>query len=333
VRLRFLVGVSAIAIAAICASSFAGWSARPSPGSQASATNAPSDVAAADQSALLGEAMAAASSSAGPSASASASASAASTQPAVATTVTPTTPSTPTSTSTPATVNSAPAVAAPGTLVTNGEPLPVCTYGTVTTPLIKQTDWALTLVDTELELPSGWLPDDLVQARASGIPSGEQVRSVMIPDLRRMATASSAAGVLLGIVSAYRDYHSQKFTFLHWVSVKGVAKALVSSALAGHSEHQLGLAIDFKTRGGPDPWLVKNWARVSSAGVWLAANAWKYGFVMSYPRGKTALTCYQYEPWHFRYVGVAEAAAIRASGLTLRQWLWMHQPNPEPPSP
>jgi D-alanyl-D-alanine carboxypeptidase len=224
-------------------------------------------------------------------------------------------------------------VAAPGTLVTNGEPLPVCSYGTVITPLIKQTDWALTLVDTDFELPSGWVPDGLVPARASGIPSGEQVRSVMIPDLRRMATASSAAGVLLGIVSAYRDYHSQKFTFLHWVNVKGVAKALVSSALAGHSEHQLGLAIDFETRGGPDPWLVRNWARVSTAGVWLGANAWKYGFVMSYPRGKTALTCYQYEPWHFRYVGVAEAAAIRASGLTLRQWLWMHQPNPEPPSP
>ena len=78
------------------------------------------------------------------------------------------------------------------------------------------------------------------------------------------------------------------------------------------------------------------------AGAWLRVNAWKYGFVMSYPKGKTAVTCYQYEPWHYRYVGRTRARLIRSSGLTLREFLWREQnpttvtptPTPTPtPSP
>ena len=57
----------------------------------------------------------------------------------------------------------------------------------------------------------------------------------------------------------------------------------------------------------------------------MAANAWRYGFVMSYPRGSYAQTCYDYEPWHYRYVGRELAAQIRASGVTPRQVLWTLQ--------
>ena len=54
----------------------------------------------------------------------------------------------------------------------------------------------------------------------------------------------------------------------------------------------------------------------------MEANAWRFGFVMSYPAGKLALTCYGYEPWHYRYVGRDLAAAIHASGRTPRRYLW-----------
>jgi LAS superfamily LD-carboxypeptidase LdcB len=133
--------------------------------------------------------------------------------------------------------------------------------------------------------------------------------------------------------SAYRDYAEQRWTFWYWVRQLGYDQALVSSARPGHSEHQLGLAIDFTTSHGEDPWLYRDFARETSAGKWLAANAWRYGFIMSYPLGKLAKTCYAYEPWHYRYVGVEEAAAVHDSGLTLREWLWRHQPNPEGMSP
>jgi D-alanyl-D-alanine carboxypeptidase len=54
----------------------------------------------------------------------------------------------------------------------------------------------------------------------------------------------------------------------------------------------------------------------------MAANAWKYGFVMTYPRGEFASTCYDYESWHFRWVGKSLASALRNSGMTLREAIW-----------
>ena len=75
----------------------------------------------------------------------------------------------------------------------------------------------------------------------------------------------------------------------------------------------MGTTMDLRSYGGPAPWDVTDWA-TSKAGKWLGANAWKYGFILSYPKGKTSLTCYMYEPWHFRYIG-ADAGQARP-----RQW-------------
>jgi D-alanyl-D-alanine carboxypeptidase len=158
----------------------------------------------------------------------------------------------------------------------------------------------------------------------------------VIADLRSMAWAAKQAGARLAVQSAYRSYATQKSTFAYWVRVHGYAVALKESARAGHSEHQLATTLDFKAYGGKAPWDYSDWA-TSKAGTWLKANAWKYGFIMSYPKGKDAITCYRYEPWHYRYVGRTRARAIRASGLTLREFLWREQnattptPTPTPP--
>jgi D-alanyl-D-alanine carboxypeptidase len=56
-------------------------------------------------------------------------------------------------------------------------------------------------------------------------------------------------------------------------------------------------------------------------------NAWRYGFVMSYPRGASATSCYDYEPWHYRHVGREMAREVHLSGVTLREWIWrIHGP-------
>jgi D-alanyl-D-alanine carboxypeptidase len=60
----------------------------------------------------------------------------------------------------------------------------------------------------------------------------------------------------------------------------------------------------------------------------MLANAWRYGFVLSYPKGKTDVTCYTYEPWHYRYVGRDRAIWVRASELTLREFIWAEQTRP-----
>ncbi len=92
-----------------------------------------------------------------------------------------------------------------------------------------------------------------------------------------------------------------------------------TSARAGHSEHQLGTAIDFTIPGLARPWYYADWGRTRT-GAWLRSNAWRYGFVLSYPAGGTARSCYAYEPWHYRWVGrdsrdgSAPAASSRATG-------------------
>ena len=108
----------------------------------------------------------------------------------------------------------------------------------------------------------------------------------MVPDLTAMASAAADAGTPLAISSAYRDYLTQRYTFYSWVNTVGYPVALLYSARPGHSEHQLGTAIDFMDRGGQQPWIYYNFATESRVGAWLAANAWRYGFVMSYPNAQ-----------------------------------------------
>ena len=180
--------------------------------------------------------------------------------------------------------------------------------------------WGQTLVDTLATLGRGYVPPDLVPVGRAGIAGGGTIRKLVINDLRALDQAARAAGVHLRVVSAYRSYQKQQSTFAHWVAVGGYRQAIATSARPGHSEHQLGTVIDFGEVGRPDPW--NQSFAASKAGRWLHDNAAQFGFVVSYPAGRQDEVCYDPEPWHLRYVGRDEAAAIDASGLALRTWLW-----------
>jgi D-alanyl-D-alanine carboxypeptidase len=170
-----------------------------------------------------------------------------------------------------------------------------------------------------------------VSTSNAGLNGGYYVRSFVIADLAQMAAAARDAGAAIGVASAYRSYSTQVATFNSWVSETGYEDALLVSARPGHSEHQLGTTLDLKTAGGPDPWEV-NFAS-TAAGSWLRDNAWRYGFVMSYPYGPSpSVTCYAYEPWHYRYFGRALAAAIHDSAQTSREYLWDHGSAMETPT-
>ncbi|MEO8272924.1 MAG: M15 family metallopeptidase [Chloroflexota bacterium] len=201
-------------------------------------------------------------------------------------------------------------------------PLPACRYDDILTTPRGYADWPMTLVDTILRVPKGYVPPDLVSTAQAGIAGGGKVRAVMIDDLRAMSEAAAAAGNGIGIESAYRSYASQQDVFNSWVKRFGYKRALEVSARPGHSEHQLGLAIDFRSDPGGSPF-TGTW-NTTPAGKWMKAHAWEYGFVMSYPKGTMAVTCYDYEPWHYRYLGRDLAAKVHASGLTQRAYLWAH---------
>lgn len=199
--------------------------------------------------------------------------------------------------------------------------LPACQYTDVLTPRHGYAEWAITLLDTIYHLPSWYAPADLVDSSVAGVNGGYPLRELVAADLRLLAADARAAGAPIRLVSGYRSYAQQQATFDYWVGIGGYEQALRTSARAGHSEHQLGTAVDIASEGGGAPWEYADWA-ATPAGAWVAANAWRYGFVMSYPRGAFDRTCYDYEPWHYRYVGRPLAAQITASGLTPRQVLW-----------
>jgi D-alanyl-D-alanine carboxypeptidase len=183
-------------------------------------------------------------------------------------------------------------------------------------------DEAMTILDRSYALPAGYVPGDLVPASDAGLTgaSGTKlVRSVTIADLAAMQDAWVDAGLSMIVESAYRSYLAQQATFDSWVARLGVAEALRRSARPGHSEHQLGTAFDLTSPG----WAGRfgDWAVESAEGRWMVEHAWEYGFVMSYPAGAEAETCFGYEPWHWRWVGRDVAAAHRDSGQVLRQFL------------
>ena len=199
-------------------------------------------------------------------------------------------------------------------------PLPACRYDDILTSPRGYGDWPITLVDTILRLPKSYAPPDLVSVSSLGVPGRGQVRSVMSEDLTAMSEAVAATGSPIGVQSAYRSYADQQAVFAHWVAVHGYTRALQLSARPGHSEHQLGLAIDVRS-DPPVATLQGSWG-TTPAGKWMRNHAWEYGFVMSYPKGKMSVVCYDYEPWHFRYLGRDLAAKVHSSGLTLREYLW-----------
>lgn len=183
-------------------------------------------------------------------------------------------------------------------------------------------DETLVVLDRTYALPAGYAPADLVPASAAGLGgvSGTKlVRARLVDDLSAMADAWQAAGLTIEIESAYRSYADQAATFATWTARVGLAEARIRTARPGHSEHQLGTALDLTSPG----WSGRfgDWALESDEGAWMAEHGWEFGFVMSYPPAGQDATCFSYEPWHYRWIGRANAAAHRESGLDVRRFL------------
>jgi D-alanyl-D-alanine carboxypeptidase len=212
-------------------------------------------------------------------------------------------------------------------------PLPKCRLANILTVPRDYDSWSTTLVDWLLKVPRNYKPPDLVPVGEAGIAGPGLIRAVAIDDLRAMTKAAARNGTPIAVNSPYRSYADQVASFNGWVGVDGYDDAITYSQRPGHSEHQLGLTIDFMTLGGGSA-LQGDWITTPS-GAWMAANAWKYGWVMSYPKGPggtllSDATCFHYEPWHYRYLGRAIARKVHRSGLTIREYLWKHYTMVDP---
>ena len=126
------------------------------------------------------------------------------------------------------------------------------------------------------------------------------------------AAASEGAGVV-GLNSGYRSYASQAATYRGYVRRLGEAAADQQSARAGYSEHQTGLAADV-TACDAGCAALEAFGGTRQA-EWVAANAWRFGFVIRYEDSATGVTGYGWEPWHLRYLGLELAEAYRDGGF------------------
>ena len=179
----------------------------------------------------------------------------------------------------------------------------------------------LTPVDKDHALPASYVPPGLAVIPGPYLAPGfgGELRQEALDALVSMLDNADAAGHDIRARSAYRSYATQESTFNFWVNALGYDAAVKVSAMAGHSEHQLGTTVDLTSPAvGWD--LLESFGQTPE-GQWLAANAHNYGFALSYPAGAEAATGYTYEPWHFRYIGIAQALAWNAIGLTLNQYL------------
>jgi len=175
------------------------------------------------------------------------------------------------------------------------------------------------VVNKTYPLPADYVPDGYP------VPMQDKVENRMLPEAQEKLVEMQKAFLEenptakgFKIQSGYRSYMTQNRLYTNYVSKYGQEYADTYSARPGHSEHQLGLAADLNVVGTSTLYeSIKN----TTEGKWLAANSWKYGFILRYPEGKTPVTGYIFEPWHFRYVGLEAAAAVYESGLSLEEFL------------
>jgi D-alanyl-D-alanine carboxypeptidase len=176
------------------------------------------------------------------------------------------------------------------------------------------------LVDRSHSLPSDYAPKDLVPLQDYGVPAlgREMLRREAAEHLGRLVKAAAAAGEDLEVDSGYRSYEEQRRSHKRLIGVFG-AEAHRMSATPGHSQHQLGTAVDF-TNAAAGHEITGGFAR-TSAYRWLERHAWEYGFILAYPRGEEDGTGYEWEPWHYRYVGIENAERITQGALSLQEFL------------
>ena len=178
------------------------------------------------------------------------------------------------------------------------------------------------LVDRSHTLPPDYVPDDLIPLWAYGIPTlggGEMLlRREAAKHLSLLVEAAAVGGEELVVASAYRSYADQQGSYARLTSIYGT-EAGEMSAYPGHSQHQLGTAVDFTNAAAS--YEIWQYFGETSASWWLRAHAPEFGFVLAYPPGKETETGYRWEPWHYRYVGAKNAKRLEESGMNLQAFL------------
>lgn len=190
--------------------------------------------------------------------------------------------------------------------------------------IIQNPDNILALVNKQAGyLPADYIPKDLVRPNVLFSFGNEKLEKSLVRQeaasaLESMFLAGKQVGIELIAVSGYRSYDRQKTIFDAEINKVGLEKAALAVAIPGQSEHQTGLSMDISSKS-TNLDLTEEFGETKE-GKWLAENAHIYGYILRYPKGKEGITGYQYEPWHFRYVGKTAAEIIYNNKWTLEEY-------------
>ncbi len=171
----------------------------------------------------------------------------------------------------------------------------------------------LMLVNKYYYLTEDYEPSDLVTLTSkynSGVNS--KMRKEAADHFMEMSDAATLDNITIKNASGYRSYAYQVNLYDKYAQRDGKKAADTYSARPGFSEHQTGLVSDINQ--------IDNSFENTDAFKWLQKNAYKYGFILRFPKDKEDITGYQYEPWHYRYVGTKVAKQMHDENLTLEEY-------------
>lgn len=173
----------------------------------------------------------------------------------------------------------------------------------------------LLLVNKYNFLDKNYEPDNLYDVRNWYAYGENTIIEEVYDQFIEMFNDAKEEGLTLIITSGFRDYDLQKDLYVESQDENGTEETDKLIARPGFSEHQTGLCLDIATYD-----VVMEEFEETDEFKWMQKNAYKYGFILRYPKGKEAITGYSYESWHYRYVGVDVAKEINDLGITFDEY-------------
>ena len=184
---------------------------------------------------------------------------------------------------------------------------------------IQKPNSLLVLCNKYNYLSKSYVPADIVSVAQEHTRNGAKLRKPANDAFAAMCDAAEKEGIELRITTAYRGYGFQSTLYNNYVAADGKAAADTYSARPGYSEHQTGLAMDLGGKTPSGGWDL-NYFEDTPAFDWMQKHAAEYGFILRFPKDKVDITGYQYEAWHYRYVGKEVARVIWDEGLCLEEY-------------
>lgn len=171
------------------------------------------------------------------------------------------------------------------------------------------------LVNKYYYLDENYVPNNLEEIDKEYSKGGIKLVKEAKEAFQELSKKARESNLNIIAMSAYRSYQYQVTLYNNYVKQDGKEEADAYSARPGHSEHQTGLATDVYNQKET----YTNFEKTEEF-KWMQENAYKFGFILRFPKGKEEETGYQYESWHYRYVGKEAAKYIKENNITFEEY-------------